>query len=79
MWENAFRWTAGLVGLASVTVFLFLHETSWDREPSAVNPIPPRPWLANRIATFLPGTRVTNKTTFRQTVKGSHFSAPSNN
>ncbi|KAF5868208.1 putative polyamine transporter protein [Botrytis fragariae] len=69
VWMNAYRWTAGLVGLAVILVFLFLHETSWDRTPGAMNPDPPSSFIANRIATFLPGTKVTPKTSFSQTLK----------
>ena len=67
-WTNAYKWTAGLVGFTLITVFLFLHETSWDRTPGAINPAPPTSFFANRIATFFPGNRVTPKTTFVKTV-----------
>ncbi|KAF7935005.1 uncharacterized protein EAE98_003050 [Botrytis deweyae] len=69
VWMNAYRWTTGLVGLAVILVFLFLHETSWDRTPGAVNPDPPSSFIVNRIATFLPGTKVTPRTSFSQTLK----------
>ncbi|KAI9642425.1 hypothetical protein NHQ30_009230 [Ciborinia camelliae] len=69
VWMNAYRWTSGLVGLAVIFVFLFLHETSWDRTPGAVNPDPPSSFIANRMATFLPGTKVTPKTSLSQTLK----------
>ncbi|KAF7885854.1 uncharacterized protein EAF02_004363 [Botrytis sinoallii] len=72
-WMNAYRWTAGLVDLAVILVFLFLHETSWDRTPGAVNPDPPSSFIANRIATFLPGTKVTSRTSFSQTLKIAKF------
>ncbi|KAM3084098.1 hypothetical protein ACMFMG_001796 [Clarireedia jacksonii] len=64
-WRNTYWWTAGLAFLAAVLVVLFLHETSWNREPHAVNPDSPASFVANRIATFLPGTRVTPKSDFR--------------
>jgi MFS family permease len=70
-WRNAYWWTAGLAFLAAVLVFLFLHETSWNRELDAVNPNPPSSFIGNRIATFLPGTKVTPKTTFARTVRAS--------
>lgn len=67
-WTLEFWWTVGLVGGAVICVFLFLHETSWDREPGAVNIIAPEGFLANRWATFFPGTKVTKAMSLRQIV-----------
>jgi MFS family permease len=67
-WTYAFWWTAGLSGLALITSFFFLHETAWDREPGAINPDIPQSFVANRIATFFPGTRVTPHASWSETV-----------
>ena len=67
-WTYTYKWTTGLVGAAIVLVFLFLEETSWDRGEGVVNLVPAANFFTNRIATFLPGTRVTSGTTFAQTV-----------
>jgi hypothetical protein len=55
-------------GFALITVFLFLHETSWNRQPGAENATPPASFIANRIATFLPGNKVTTESSFAYTV-----------
>jgi MFS family permease len=68
-WTLAFWWTIGLLGFTIIGVFLFLHETSWDRQPGALNAIAPEGFIANRLATFLPGTKVTPPSTLRQTVR----------
>jgi hypothetical protein len=70
-WTYTYKWTTGLVGAAIVLVFIFLEETSWDRGEGVVNLVPAANFFANRIATFLPGSRVTSKTTFAQTVRES--------
>lgn len=44
-----------------------MHETSWVREPEAINAPAPAGFVANRIATFFPGNKVTPKSTWRQT------------
>ena len=68
-WTYSFWWTAGLAGLALIVSFVFLHETYWDREPGADNSYDaPTSFVANRIATFLPGTKATPYTSFAQTV-----------
>lgn len=68
-WTLEFWWTVGLLGAAIIGVFLFLHETSWQREPGAVNLPAPQGFFRNRIVTFFPGTRVTPPSTWRQTVR----------
>ena len=57
-WDYVFWWTLGPVGAAIITTFLFVQDTGFDR----ANGIPqnrnlPTGWVANRIATFFPGTR----------------------
>lgn len=67
-WTLEFWWTVGLLGFTVILCFLFMHETSWVREPEALNPAAPEGFVANRFATFFPGSKVTPKTTLRQTV-----------
>ena len=59
LWPYTFWWTIGPIGLAFVLVFLYVEETGFAREEGAV-PYPERPraFLANRAATFFPGTKV---------------------
>lgn len=63
-----FWWTIVLLGATIIGVLVFLHETAWDRERNAVNTPPPQSFVANRFATFFPGTRVTPSSSLRQTV-----------
>uniref|UniRef100_A0A093V926 Putative MFS-type transporter n=1 Tax=Talaromyces marneffei PM1 TaxID=1077442 RepID=A0A093V926_TALMA len=57
-WTYDFWWTLGPVGAAILGVFLFVEDTTFSRQPGAVVRSPlPKSWIANRIATFLPGTR----------------------
>ena len=71
-WTLEMWWTVGLLGFTIICCFLFMHETSWDREPGAVNVAAPEGFFANRFATFFPGTRVTPKTSARETVSLPH-------
>ncbi len=57
-WADVFWWTLGPVGAAIICVFLFVEDTTYIRDPNAVQRTPvPKGWLANRVATFFPGTR----------------------
>jgi MFS family permease len=57
-WDYVFWWTLGPVGAAIVTVFLFVEDTTYSRDPTRPNRDPlPKGWLAKRVATFLPGTK----------------------
>jgi MFS family permease len=67
-WTLEMWWTVGLLGFTIICCFLFMHETSWDREPGAANVAALEGFFANRFATFFPGTRVTPKTSARETV-----------
>jgi MFS family permease len=68
-WTLEFWWTVGLLGVAIISCLLFMHETAWVREPDAVNSPAPDGFFANRFATFFPGTRVTPKSSARQTAR----------
>lgn len=67
-WTLEFWWTAGLVGFAAVCCFYFLYDTSWERDHEELNPPAIDGFVANRFATFFPGTKVTPRSTMRQTV-----------
>jgi len=67
-WTLEYWWTVALVGLAATCCFLFMYETSWVRDGDAFNPPAIEGFLPNRAATFLPGTKVTPKSSTKQTV-----------
>lgn len=54
----AFWFIAIVTGFAALLIFLFVEDTTWDRTPGAINNPLPEGFIANRIATFLPGTRI---------------------
>lgn len=57
-WNYVFWWTLGPVGAAVLAVFFFVEDTTFPRDPSMPKRAPlPKGWFANRIATFLPGTK----------------------
>ncbi|RDW80542.1 hypothetical protein BP5796_05240 [Coleophoma crateriformis] len=68
-WTAAYWWTAALAGVAFITVFIFLRDTTWDRSPGADNPPQPESFWKNRASTFLPGTAITKKSTGSQIAK----------
>lgn len=69
-WTFLYWFTTGLSCLALIVGFLFLHETAWDREPGADHSrAPPESFVANRIATFFPGTKVAPYISFLDTVR----------
>jgi MFS family permease len=72
-WTNAYWWSVGLAGLSLVVCFIFLHETAWDRSTGigaeAENKSVPEGFVANRIATFFPGTRLAPYSSWRDVVR----------
>ncbi|KAA8642053.1 hypothetical protein EYZ11_005592 [Aspergillus tanneri] len=59
-WNYVFWWTLGPVGAAIVAVFCVVEDTTYSRDGSMPQRAPlPKSWLANRIATFLPGLKTT--------------------
>lgn len=57
-WDYVFWWTLGPVGAAIICVFLFVEDTEYDR--NSTDPrrhALPKSWVANRMATFLPGIK----------------------
>jgi MFS family permease len=67
-WTTEYWWTIALLGAAIVIVFTCLEETGYDRKTLALNPIKPTGYWANRVATFLPGSKVVKKTNLKETV-----------
>ncbi|KUJ24281.1 MFS multidrug transporter-like protein [Mollisia scopiformis] len=57
-WTATVWYAFALATFAFIMCFFFLHETAWDRELGAINQTPPKGFVANRIATFFPGTKV---------------------
>ena len=58
-WPYTLWWTIGPIGLAVILVFFFLKETGFTRGDVAVRyPDRPQSFVPDRIATFLPGTKV---------------------
>ena len=68
-WPVVFWWTIGLQGLALVLVLLFLEETSFRRYGGPISPTTPHSFIANRIATFFPGTEVVPPTNLSELVR----------
>ena len=67
-WPVMFWWSVGLLGFTLIMCFLFLEESGFDREGVGKYPVPPDPFISNRVATFLLGSRVQPPTTFAETV-----------
>ena len=64
-WPVQIWWTVGVEGLAVILALLFLEETGFPRESKHSTYLPTqayrnrsRPYISNRIATFLPGTKI---------------------
>ena len=67
-WPIMFWWTVAILGFTLIMVFLFLEETGFDRDGQGRYPVKPEGFLASRIATFFPGTKVVPRTTLAETV-----------
>lgn len=52
-WTDLFWWTIGPLGVAAVLVFLFMHETTYDRITGEAYSPKTDYWLSNRLQTFL--------------------------
>ena len=57
-WPIMFWWTIPLLGLALILTIAFIKETGFEREGQKQYPRQPMSFMANRVATFLPGTKV---------------------
>ena len=68
-WQYVFWWTLGPVCAAIAGVVLFVEDTTYNRDPNTPSRAPmPKSWIANRVATFVPGTATQLKGT-----KGREF------
>ena len=57
-WPIMFWWTIPFLGLALVLTIAFMKETGFEREGQRKYPRQPSSFVANRVATFLPGNKV---------------------
>ncbi|MCJ1359763.1 MAG: hypothetical protein MMC33_009765 [Icmadophila ericetorum] len=73
-WPFVFWWLVAVSGLSVILTFLLLEETSYSRENPALNTPRPQSYVANRICTFLPGTKTIPRTTFRAVAR--KYAAP---
>ncbi|KAJ5812383.1 major facilitator superfamily domain-containing protein [Penicillium riverlandense] len=60
-WPFEFWWTVALQNAVALLVFFFLPEIGFTRDGGRVYPKQPEGYVANRIATFFPGTRVAHR------------------
>lgn len=59
-WDVVFWWTLGLLAISIMLVVWFIEDTGYNRSYVAVSRRRqqlPSGWIANRIATFVPGSR----------------------
>ena len=58
LWPYVFWWTVGPLVATMMLVFSFVEDTGFNRDPNTINRAPlQKNWIANRVATFLPGTQ----------------------
>ena len=67
-WPIMFWWTIPFLGSALILTVVFIEETGFEREGQTKYPRQPKSFVANRIATFLPGNRVVPPCTLAETV-----------
>ena len=67
-WPVMFWWTIPFLGLALTLTVAFMEETGFEREGQKKYPQQPNAFVANRIATFLPGNNVVPACTLAETV-----------
>ncbi|KAJ6779709.1 hypothetical protein PWT90_09422 [Aphanocladium album] len=60
-WRWAF-WVCIILDAVAIALYAaFMHDTTYNRRNGMDNLFAPKGWVASRVATFLPGTRVTPK------------------
>ena len=60
-WPNSFWWLVGGTGFAALLIFLFVEEMAFNRtefESATPKPEIEPSWIAGRLETFFPGTKV---------------------
>ena len=69
-WYIEFWWTVGLQGLVLCLVFLFLDETSFDRDaPGPYGKLTQEDsWMSRRLKLFFPGYEVVRGVNYHQLV-----------
>ena len=68
-WPYVFWWTVGPLAAAIILVFCFVEDTGFSPGLNTHGRAPlPKGWVANRIATFLPGTRTVPRIRFGELV-----------
>ena len=67
-WNVCFWWTVPLLAISAAAVFFLAEETNYDRKRCAMPVSIPRGYIASRIATFIPGTAITPKSSVRDFV-----------
>lgn len=60
-WTICFWWTVPLLAISAIAVLLVAEETGYDRQGGTMLVKVPQGYLANRVATFFPGTAITRK------------------
>jgi len=76
-WTAAYWYTFALAGVSFIMCFFFLYETAWNREPEADHSYTsPESFVASRLDTFFPGTKVAPHTSFADFVRLSLISEP---
>ena len=75
-WTLCFWWTVPLLAVSTIAVLLLAEETGYDRQYDTANVnVPQRPqrYIANRVATFFPGTAIIAKPSAAEFVSSAKF------
>lgn len=67
-WTICFWWTVPLLAISAIALLLVGEETGYDRQCGTMPVKAPQGYLANRFATFFPGTAITVKPSAAQFV-----------
>ena len=72
-WTLCFWWTVPLLALSAIAVLLLAEETGYDRQYDTKNVKIPQTFIANRVATFFPGTAIIAKPSAVELVSSAIF------